>query len=45
MTKAARERAIGTIAIVIGSLLMARAAGDTELSTDILKAGRRTALS
>lgn len=45
MTKAARERAIGTIAIMIGSLLMARAAGDTELSTDILKAGRRTALS
>lgn len=45
MTKDARERAIGTIATMVGSLLLARAAGDTELSADILKAGRRKAMS
>jgi len=45
LTKAAREQAIGTIATMVGSLLLARAAGDTELSADILKAGRRKAMS
>ncbi|MBN9604669.1 MAG: TetR/AcrR family transcriptional regulator [Afipia felis] len=41
----AREQAIGTIATMVGSLLLARAAGDKELAVDILKAGRRKALS
>jgi TetR/AcrR family transcriptional repressor of nem operon len=45
MSKAARERAIGTIATMIGSMLMARAAGNSELSSDILRAGRRKAVS
>jgi len=44
LTKAAREKAIGTIAAMVGSLLLARAAGDTDLSSEILKAGRRKAL-
>jgi len=45
-TKAARERAIGTIATMVGSLLLARAAaGDEDLSADILKAGRKRALA
>lgn len=45
-TKAAREQAIGTIATMVGSLLLARAAaGDEELSMDILKAGRKKALA
>lgn len=44
--KAAREEAIGTIATMVGSLLLARAAaGDEELSADILKAGRKRALA
>ena len=43
--KAAREQAIGTIATMVGSLLLARAAGDEELSAEILKAGRRKALA
>lgn len=42
--KEAREQAIGTIATLVGSLLLARAAGDDELSADILKAGRKRAL-
>jgi TetR/AcrR family transcriptional regulator, transcriptional repressor for nem operon len=45
ITKAARERAIGTISTMIGSLLMARAVGDLDMSLEILKAGRRKALS
>lgn len=43
--KAAREEAIGTIATMVGSLLLARAAGDGELSSEILKAGRDKALA
>lgn len=44
--KAAREQAIGTIATMVGSLLLARAAaGDKALSADILKAGRKKALA
>jgi len=45
VTSAARERAIGTIATMVGSLLLARATGDTALSAEILKAGRSKALS
>lgn len=45
-TKAMREEAIGTIATMVGSLLLARAAAaDEELSADILKAGRKKALA
>jgi TetR/AcrR family transcriptional repressor of nem operon len=45
-TKTMREEAIGTIATMVGSLLLARAAaGDEELSADILKAGRKKALA
>jgi TetR/AcrR family transcriptional repressor of nem operon len=41
-----REEAIGTIATMVGSLLLARAAAaDAELSADILKAGRKKALA
>jgi len=45
-TKAMREEAIGTIATMVGSLLLARAAAsDKELSTELLKAGRKKALA
>jgi len=45
-TKAMREEAIGAIATMVGSLLLARAAAaDEELSMDILKAGRKKALA
>lgn len=43
--KVAREQAIGTIATMVGSLLLARAAGHEELSAEILKAGRKKALA
>lgn len=43
--KEAREQAIGAIATMVGTLLLARAAGDGELSADILKAGRNKALA
>ena len=44
--KAAREEAIGTIATMVGSLLLARAAaGDEDLSLELLKAGRKKALA
>ncbi|EFI51687.1 TetR/AcrR family transcriptional regulator [Afipia sp. 1NLS2] len=45
-TRAMREEAIGAIATMVGSLLLARAAAaDEELSADILKAGRKKALA
>ncbi|GAA3854672.1 TetR/AcrR family transcriptional regulator [[Pseudomonas] carboxydohydrogena] len=43
--KVAREEAIGVIATMVGSLLLARAAGHEQLSADILKAGRKKALA
>jgi len=45
LAKAAREQAIGTIATMVGSLLLARAAGDGALSAEILQAGRKKALA
>lgn len=44
-TKEAREQAIGTIATMVGTLLLARAAGDGALSVEILNAGRKKALA
>lgn len=45
-TRAMREEAIGTIATMVGSLLLARAAaGDEDLSVELLTAGRKKALS
>ena len=43
--KAARKRAIGTLATIMGALIMARIAGAGEASDEILSAGREAALS
>ena len=43
--KAARKRAIGTLATIRGALIMARIAGAGEASDEILSAGREAALS
>jgi len=42
--KAARRRAIAIISTMMGSMILARAAGSGDLSDDILDAGRRAAL-
>lgn len=43
-TKTARREAIGTLATMMGTLLLARMAGTGEFSEEILAAGRQTAL-
>ncbi len=43
-TKAARREAIGVLATMMGTLLMARMAGASEFSEEILAAGRHSAL-
>jgi TetR/AcrR family transcriptional regulator, transcriptional repressor for nem operon len=42
--KAARKRAMATLATMMGTLVMARVAGSGELSDEILKSGRDTIL-
>ena len=42
--KAARKQAIATLATMAGTLLLARIAGSGELSDEVLKAGKDTAL-
>jgi TetR/AcrR family transcriptional repressor of nem operon len=42
--KAARKQAIATLATMAGTMLLARIAGSSELSDEVLKAGRDTAL-
>jgi TetR/AcrR family transcriptional regulator, transcriptional repressor for nem operon len=42
--KAARKQAMGTLATMMGSLVMARVAGSGELSDEILKSGREAIL-
>lgn len=42
--KAARKQAIATLATMAGSMLLARIAGSSELSEEVLKAGRDSAL-
>jgi TetR/AcrR family transcriptional repressor of nem operon len=42
--KAARKQAIATLAAMAGTLLLARIAGTSELSDEVLKAGKDTAL-
>ncbi|RXH35879.1 TetR family transcriptional regulator [Bradyrhizobium nanningense] len=42
--KAARKQAIATLATMAGTMLLARVAGSSELSDEVLKAGRDTAL-
>jgi TetR/AcrR family transcriptional regulator, transcriptional repressor for nem operon len=42
--KAARKQAIATLAAMAGTMLLARIAGSTELSDEVLKAGRDGAL-
>ncbi|HXH45352.1 MAG TPA: TetR/AcrR family transcriptional regulator [Bradyrhizobium sp.] len=42
--KAARKQAIATLATMAGSMLLARIAGSSELSDEVLKAGRDSAL-
>ncbi|GLR86004.1 TetR/AcrR family transcriptional regulator [Bradyrhizobium iriomotense] len=42
--KAARKQAIATLATMAGTMLLARIAGASELSDEVLKAGRDTAL-
>lgn len=43
--KAARQRAMAIIAVMMGSLLLSRATGNSELSSDLLEAGRQSALA
>ncbi|MDX3968599.1 MAG: TetR/AcrR family transcriptional regulator [Bradyrhizobium sp.] len=42
--KAARKQAIATLATMVGTMLLARVAGSNELSDEVLKAGRDSAL-
>ena len=42
--KAARKQAIATLAAMAGTLLLARIAGTSELSDEVLKAGKESAL-
>ena len=42
--KAARQRAMSIVAVMMGSLLLSRATGNSELSSDLLEAGRQSAL-
>jgi TetR/AcrR family transcriptional repressor of nem operon len=42
--KAARKQAIATLATMAGTMLLARIAGSSELSDEVLKAGRDVAL-
>ncbi|WP_448043081.1 TetR/AcrR family transcriptional regulator [Bradyrhizobium liaoningense] len=42
--KAARRQAIATLATMVGTMLLARTAGSNELSDEVLKAGRDSAL-
>ena len=42
--KAARKQAIATLATMAGTMLLARVAGSSELSDEVLKAGRDSAL-
>ena len=42
--KAARKQAIATLATMAGSMLLARIAGSSELSDEVLKAGRDSVL-
>lgn len=42
--KAARKQAIATLATMVGTMLLARTAGSNELSDEVLKAGRDSAL-
>ena len=42
--KAARKQAIATLATMAGTMLLARIAGSSELSDEVLKAGRDSAL-
>lgn len=43
--KAARQRAMSIVAVMMGSLLLSRATGNSELSSDLLEAGRQSALA
>lgn len=43
--KAARQRAMAIVAVMMGSLLLSRATGNSELSSDLLEAGRQSALA
>ena len=43
--KAARQRAMSIVAVMMGSLLLSRATGKSELSSDLLEAGRQSALA
>jgi len=42
--KTARKQAMGTLATMMGALVMSRVAGSGELSDEILAAGREAAL-
>jgi TetR/AcrR family transcriptional repressor of nem operon len=42
--KAARQRAMSIVAVMMGSLLLSRATGNSELSSELLEAGRQSAL-
>jgi TetR/AcrR family transcriptional repressor of nem operon len=42
--KAARKQAIATLATMAGTMLLARIAGSSELSDEVLKTGRESAL-
>ena len=43
--KAARKQAMGTLATMMGTLVMSRVAGSGELSDEILASGREAALA
>jgi len=43
--KTARKQAMGTLATMMGALVMSRVAGSGELSDEILAAGREAALA
>jgi TetR/AcrR family transcriptional regulator, transcriptional repressor for nem operon len=43
--KTARKQAMGTLATVMGTLVMSRVAGSGELSDEILASGREAALA
>ena len=43
--KAARQRGMAIVAVMMGSLLLSRATGNSELSSDLLEAGRQSALA
>ncbi len=43
--KAARQRGMAIVAVMMGSLLLSRATGNSEMSSDLLEAGRQSALA